>query len=130
MLHSLCHRCYGQKQKLRSVCFAIQHRNLLNWWNQQGMDPGNNPWEKKYNATLSVFTVLHQVYKWTTIVTLEHKKSECNSTSWDYNWRPEGLETQRRCTWRVKQCIILWTDFCQGSLLTVGAGTFYLTNIW
>jgi hypothetical protein len=28
-----------------------------------------------------------------------------------------------------KKCIILWTDFCQGLMKTVGAGTPNLTNI-
>jgi hypothetical protein len=27
------------------------------------------------------------------------------------------------------KCIILWTDFCQGPLPTVGADIIYLTNV-
>ena len=69
--------------------------------------------KKCSNANLSVVTILLQVYKWTAVVTLEQKTGEFvkrNYTRWVYNCHPEGLEIQRRCTSKVKQCIVLWTD--------------------
>ena len=116
--------CFCASLFVSPLLCLLTRNNASVCWNpaEVAVDPGENSRvftlatnhsKKCSDANLAVNTVTLLVYKWTTVVTLEHKRGEvvkCNYTSWDYNCHPEGLEIQRRYTSKVKQCMVLWTD--------------------